>query len=91
MAKTTPKPKGKAAAKAKTTSSKSPAAKTKTKADESQAKKPKYGLLPFPDDVHGLGCPKCVHNKRIGCARCRAKQGLVLNEDKTAWIWKDPQ
>ena len=91
VAKTTPKPKGKAAAKAKTTSSKSPAAKTKTKADESQAKKPKYGLLPFPDDVHGLGCPKCVHNKRIGCARCRAKQGLVLNEDKTAWIWKDPQ
>lgn len=93
VAKTTTKPaKSNQGKKTKATSSTEPKTK-KAKAAESEApaKKPRYGLLPFPADVHGLGCPKCNHNTRIGCARCRDKQGLVLNDDKTAWVWKDPQ
>ena len=46
------------------------------------------GRLPFPDDVNDkLGCPKCNHNRRIGRQRCRKAVGLILNTEKTAWVW----
>ena len=50
--------------------------------------------LPFPDgaiealnELKLKGHTKCRSSK-FGCAECRKKVGLVLNEDETAWQWK---
>ena len=66
-----------------------PALKKPAASKQVAGSKMRYGLLPFPEDVSGLGCPKCRNNKRIGCEKCRAEMGLVLNAEKTRWIWKD--
>lgn len=61
---------------------------------KSQAKRPCLSKLPFPDgaiaalnELKRRGHTKCRDSK-FGCAECRKKAGLVLNEDGTAWQWK---
>ena len=44
-----------------------------------------FMFLPKPPGVQ-LGCHKCRF--KGGCARCRTLAGLVLNEERTAWIFK---
>lgn len=78
-----PKAKAKAKGKAK--------AKAKATAEGQKAqtgKRPQYGRLPKPAGV-SLGCSKCKYQG--GCARCREMAGLVLNEDKTAWVYRKEQ
>ena len=70
---------------------KRPAAAVKAK---SQPKRRCLSKLPFPDgaiealeELKRKGHTKCRTSK-FGCAECRKKAGLVLNEDGTAWQWK---
>ena len=53
------------------------------------AKREFLGKLPFPPDSQGrLGCSKCKRNTTRGCLECRKRIGLILNEDRSAWVWK---
>ena len=82
-AKAKPKAKGKAkaAGKAKATA--------KAKAAPKARGGKRLGCLPMPADAaEHIGCCKC-RGSSVGCARCRGLAGLVLNEDGTAWVWKD--
>ena len=47
----------------------------------------RLGHLPMPANVN-LGCPKCRYGSK-GCMTCRARAGLVLNADETAWVRRD--
>ena len=73
-----PKPKAKAKAKAKV--------KAKAKAKAAASRGPQLGRLPKPPGVK-LGCYKCRYSDTVGCGRCRGLAGLVLNADRTAWVY----
>ena len=75
-----------AAAKSKAAAAKArqPKAKAVPK-PKGQPKKIQYGRLPKPPGVQ-LGCHKCRFQG--GCTRCRTLAGLVLNEERTAWIFQ---
>lgn len=83
-AKAKAKAKGKAKAKAKATGTPKAAAKPEAAAKQ---KRPQFGRLPKPDGVK-IGCSKCNYSKTSGCAQCRKRAGLILNEEQTAWIYK---
>ena len=70
------KERAKAKAKAKSAAAKSAAA---------PAHRRRRAALPQPADVEHPSCGKC-RNK--GCAVCRRKAGLVLNADRTAWVYQ---
>lgn len=84
-----PKPKAntKAKAKAKTTAKATSKAKAKAKQKpETTGKRKQLGRLPKPEGVK-LGCPRC-RKSAAGCESCREREGLILNAEQTAWIYK---
>ena len=72
------KAKGKAKAKAK---AKSAAAKSAAATAHRRGR----AALPQPADVQLPSCGKC---RNRGCAVCRRKAGLVLNANRTAWVYQ---
>ena len=86
MPKATAKAKAKAKAKGKAKATGGPRAAAEPKAAVHQ-KRPQLGRLPKPDGVI-IGCTKCNYSRTSGCAQCRKRAGLILNEEQTAWIYK---
>ena len=72
------KAKGKAKSKAK---AKSAAAKSAAATAHRRGR----AALPQPADVQLPSCGKC---RNRGCAVCRRKAGLVLNANRTAWVYQ---
>ena len=59
------------------------ASKAKAQA-KPKAKSKQLGRLPKPPGVN-VGCSRCRYSEH-GCASCRLRAGLTLNEEQTAWI-----
>ena len=75
-----PRPRAKATAK--------PKAKAKAKANAQAPVRRQLGRLPKPPGVE-LGCGACRYSTAAGCATCRARAGLILNEEQTQWVFAD--